>query len=241
MNILAIIPARKGSKGLPMKNIQKVVNKPLIEYPIISAKKSKLINKIVVSTDSNQIAKISESAGAEVPFLRPKRLSLDTTPELDVVKHTLEFLELNQSYVPDIVTTLHATNPFVTSSTLDRSIKMLKFSDADLIIGVLKIKTHPYRSFWYKNGYLKRFSKNFDKYYQRQKYPPLYFPSGDFYTFWYESFKKYGVIYCPKIKPLFYKKNEISLNIDTLFDLFICEMTMKHWENFGKKFNTKFK
>jgi len=79
----------------------------------------------------------------------------------------------------------------------------------------------------YRNGYLKRFNKNFNKYYQRQKFPPLYFPSGDFYTFWYKSFKKHGIIYGPKIKPLFYKKAEVSLYIDTIFDLFECEMTMK--------------
>lgn len=241
MNILAIIPARKGSKGVPMKNIQKILGRPIIEYPIISAKKSKFVNKIVVSTDSQKIAKIVETMGAEVPFLRPKKLSLDATPELDVIKHTLKFLKTNQSYIPDIVITLHATNPFVTSSMIDRSIKMLKSSDADLIIGVHQIKTHPYRSFWYRNGYLKRFNKNFNKYYQRQKFPPLYFPSGDFYTFWYKSFKKHGIIYGPKIKPLFYKKDEVSLYIDTIFDLFECEMTMKHWKKFEKKFNAKFK
>ena len=86
MNVLAIIPARKGSKSIPMKNIQKLGNKSLIEYTITTARESKEINKIIVSTDSDKIAKISKKAGAEVPFLRPKKFSQDESPAIDVLK-----------------------------------------------------------------------------------------------------------------------------------------------------------
>ena len=86
MNILGIIPARGGSKGLPGKNIKKLAGKPLIKFSIESAKKSK-INKILVTTDDKKIAKIAKSADVEVPFLRPKSLSSDNSSIIDVVKH----------------------------------------------------------------------------------------------------------------------------------------------------------
>jgi CMP-N,N'-diacetyllegionaminic acid synthase len=238
VKILAIIPARGGSKGIPQKNIRLLNGKPLIEYPIDCAKNSKLINRIIVSTDSIKIAKIARDAGAEVPFLRPKEISNDTASQLDVLKHTLDFLEKEESYTPDIITWLHATNPFTTPQTVVKSIKMLKNSKSDLVLGVFRMHAHPYRSFLLENNRLKRFSKDFDKYYQRQLYPSLYFPTGDIYTFWYKSFKKYGKIFAPNITPLIYEKDEISINIDTPFDFFVAEMVLKHWNKFKRKFST---
>ena len=235
MNI-AIIPARIGSKRVKQKNIKIFEGKPLIYYSIKAAKKTKIFDKILVSTDSKKIRDIVLRYGAEVPFLRPKKYSHSKASQLDVIKHALNFLEKDESYIPDIVTVLHPTNPFVTSSLLDRSIKKLKKSKADLILGVMPVKTHPFRSFWHDSQYLKKFSPDFDKFYQRQLFPSLYFPSGDIYTFWYKSFKKYGKVFCPKIEPLFYKKDEISMNIDNVFDLFLSEMTMKYWKNYKKNF-----
>jgi len=235
VKILCIIPARAGSKGIINKNIQKLYGRHLIEYSIFCAKKSKLVNRIIVSTDGDKIAKIAKKLGAEVPFKRPKRYSHSKSAELDVIKHTLSFLEKSESYTPDIITVLHPTNPFVTSENLDKSIKKLKKSDADLVLGVMPVETHPYRSFWYKSKFLEKFSPDFDKYFQRQTFPALYFPTGDIYTFWYKSFKKYGKVFCPKIEPLIYKDEEITMNIDTPFDLFLAEMTMKFWKKYKKK------
>lgn len=228
MEVLCIIPARAGSKGIKNKNIQKINNKPLIEYSIRCAKKAKLVNRIIVSTDGDEIAKISKDAGAEIPFVRPKKISGSKAAELDVIKHAIEFLEKNERFHPDVITILHPTNPFVTPQNLDKSIKMLKRSNADLVLGVENVKTHPFRSFWHESEFLKKFSKDFDKYFQRQTFPPLYFPTGDIYTLRYSSFRKYGKVFCPKIKPLIYKENEITMNIDTPFDLFLADMTMKH-------------
>ena len=237
MKILTIIPARAGSKGIPHKNIRKLNGKHLVEYPIHCAKKSKFVNRIIVSTDGKKIADISKKAGAEVPFIRPRKFSHGKASQLDVVNHTLDFLAKTESYEPDIVTILHPTNPFTSSELLDRSIKKLKKSSADLVLGVKPVKTHPFRSFWLKSKMLQKFNSDFDKYYQRQLFPSLFFPTGDIYTFWYKSFKKYGKVFGPKIEPLLYKKDEISMNIDTPFDLFLCEMTMKYWKNYKKKFN----
>ena len=126
MNILAIIPARGGSKGIPHKNIQNLAGKPLIAYTIIAAKKSKLIDKIVVSTDDKKIAKISEACGIEVPFLRPKNISKDNSSTIEVVKHTLEFLRTNQDYIPDMIIVLQPTSPLRTTRLIDNAIKILR-------------------------------------------------------------------------------------------------------------------
>lgn len=230
MKILCVIPARAGSKGIINKNIQKLNGRYLIEYSILCAKKSKLVNKIIVSTDGVEIAKIAKKNGVEVPFKRPKKYSHSKAAELDVIKHAINFLEESESYIPDIITILHPTNPFVTPENLDKSIKKLKKSDADLVLGVMPVRTHPFRSFWHKSKLLEKFTPDFDRYFQRQTFPKLYFPTGDIYTFWYKSFKKYGKVFCPKIEPLIYKKDEITMNIDTPFDLFLAEKTIKFWK-----------
>jgi CMP-N-acetylneuraminic acid synthetase len=235
VNILGIIPARGGSKGIPLKNLQKVAGKPLIEYTISSAKNSKKISRLIVSTDNEKIANVSKKLGAEVPFLRPKKFATDKSSQLDVIKHTLDFLKNEENYTPDIITILHPTNPLRKTTKIDKSINMLIKSKADIVLGVVKVKTHPFRSFWNHEGLLKPFKKDFLKFYQRQLYPPLFYPMGDIYTFWYNTYKKYGVIYGPKIKPLFNEKNEIVLDIDNYFDLFLVEKTILELNKLNNK------
>jgi CMP-N,N'-diacetyllegionaminic acid synthase len=91
--IIGIIPARGGSKGIPKKNIINIFGKPLIYYSIKEAKKSKLITDLIVSTDSEEIAKISRKLGADVPFLRPKKLATDRMQTLPVIRHSIKFME----------------------------------------------------------------------------------------------------------------------------------------------------
>ena len=96
-NILAIIPARGGSKSIPKKNIKEFGGKPLIAYPIELAKSISIINKIVVSTDSEEIASIAKKYGAEVPFIRPAELATDEASTLSVLRHCVSFLEKNEN------------------------------------------------------------------------------------------------------------------------------------------------
>lgn len=239
MEILAIILGRGGSKGIPMKNIQKLAGKPLIVHTISEAKKSKLISKIIVSTDNKKIAKIVQKAGAEVPFIRPKKISHDSSTTIDVVKHAINYLEKKQHYKPDIITLLQPTSPFRTAKIIDRSITMLKNSKSDIVLGVQKIKTHPYRAFWLKGNYLKPFYQDFLKYHQRQLFPTLYYPTGSIYTFWTKTVKKFGHMYGPKIKPLIIENEEYNIDINSIFDLFISEMVLSNWLFYKKKVSTK--
>jgi len=112
----------------------------------------------------------------------------------------------------------------------------LKKSNASSILTVSKIKTHPYGSFWYNKKYLKPFKPYFNRYNQRQKYPPLYYPTGAIYTFWFKTLKKYDSIYGPRIKPLI-TEDEFNIDIDNMFDLFISEMKLLHWEKYKKGYS----
>jgi len=234
MDILGIIPARGNSKGIPHKNLRKLAKIPLIQYTIESAKKSK-ITKIIVSTDNMQIAKLAQNLEVDVPFIRPKSLSMDNSSTFDVIQHALDFLEKNENYSPDIIVILQPTSPLRTSELIDNSIDILKQTKANSVISVSEIKTHPSSSFVYSNKFLKPFDSNFSKYVQRQQYTPLYFPTGAIYTTWKKTITKYNSIYGPKIVPLF-TKNELNLDIDTPFDFFLTEATLLYW----KKFETKF-
>ena len=126
MEVLVIIPAREGSKGIHLKNILMINGKPLIEYTINSAKKSKLVSRIIISTDSKKIAKIGKNLNIDIPFIRPKKISGDKATSFEVVKHTLEFLEKNESYIPDIIVLLQPTNPLRSTALIDKVINNLK-------------------------------------------------------------------------------------------------------------------
>jgi len=236
MKLLAIIPARIGSKGVPLKNIRKVAGKPLIEYTINAAKKFNKFDKIIVSTDSEKIARISEANGIEVPFLRPKKISSNKSKSIDYVKFTLKKLKQDEDFVPEIITILQPTSPIRRIETITKSIGILKKTKATSVITVTKSKHHPYLSFWFnKENYLKPLKSDFSNYYQRQKFPDVYYPTGSVYTFWTENLKKYNTIYGPKIKPIILHEDE-SIDVDSVFDLFISEMRILHWKKFNKKF-----
>ena len=237
LKILAIIPGRGGSKGIPSKNIQKLGNLPLIAHTIQSARKSKNVNRIIVSTDNDEIVNVSKKFGAEVPFKRPKKFSLDKSSTLDVVQHTIRFLEEKENYIPDIITILLPTCPFRPKNLIDDSIQLLKKTNATSVVSVSKSKKHAFKAFIPKNGFLKPFKKDHLKYYQRQLYPDMYHTTGAAYTFWFNTLKKYGHYYGPRMKPLISTDEKINIDIDHIFDLFLGEMTIKYWEKYLKKFS----
>jgi len=236
MNILCIIPARGGSKRVSQKNIRKLNGKPLVEYSIRQAKQSKYINRIIVSTDNSKIAKISKILGAEVPFLRPKKISTDFTPLIDVIKHSIKYLKGNECYVPDIIVVLQPTSPIRKIEKIDESIRILKKTKCTSVITVSEVKTHPFVSFWYEKNLLKPYDKNFEKLSIRQQRKPIYHPTGSIYTLWCNTLKKYDSVYGPLIRPIIVKEKNEIVDIDEVFDFFVCEMTIKNWFRFKKMF-----
>lgn len=145
MKILALIPARGGSKGLPNKNIKLLLNHPLIAYSIKLAGASSFINRTIVSTDSEEIAEISRKYGAETPFLRPPEISGDLSTDMEVFLHTLHWLKENEGYVPDFIIQLRATSPIRFVDEIDGCIKKLIDSDADSLRIITPAPCNPYK------------------------------------------------------------------------------------------------
>jgi len=144
MAIIAIIPARGESKSIPRKNIKLLAGKPLIAYTIETALKCKLLDRIIVSTDDKEIAAISKKHGAEVPFMRPRELALDSIPMLPVLQHAVSYLEQNEKLHIDIVVLLQPTSPFREVSDIESCIKKLKKEKADSVVTVCEAEHNPY-------------------------------------------------------------------------------------------------
>ena len=132
---IAVIPARGGSKGIPLKNLREVGFKPLIAYTVEAALQSKLIDRVVVSTDSERIAEVAKELGAEVPFLRPSFLADDTTPLAAVMKHFIDWCSENDWNL-DTLVILEPTSPLRTSDDIDESINLFRSKNADTVISV---------------------------------------------------------------------------------------------------------
>lgn len=124
-HVLGIIPARGGSKSIPKKSIAPLAGRPLLYYTVQAAKKSKLLTRLIISTDDEEIADIARSYGVEVPFMRPKELAEDLTPDLPVFEHALAWLKEREGYVPDVVLHLRPTTPLKLAEDIDRGISML--------------------------------------------------------------------------------------------------------------------
>lgn len=150
-NILAIIPARSGSKSVPNKNIRLMNGKPMLAYSIEHAKQSKFINRILVSTDSAEYAEIARNYGAEVPFLRPAEYAQDTSLDIDVFYHVLMELKEKEGYEADIVVQLRPTCPVRKASDIDAMIQwMLSDEACDSVRSITKAKEIPYKM-WLKS------------------------------------------------------------------------------------------
>jgi len=124
-SIIALIPARGGSKSIKNKNIAPFCGKPLISHTIEQALQSKLIDRVIVSTDSNEIAKVAKQYDADVPFIRPSEIAQDDTLDLPVFEHCLEYLKSSERYIPDIIVQLRPTSPLRTVSMIDKAITIL--------------------------------------------------------------------------------------------------------------------
>ena len=142
MHYLAVIPARGGSKGIPKKNIAPVAGKPLIAWTIEAALQSKKIQKVVVSTDDNEIAQVARKFGAEVPFMRPNELALDQTPSLPVIQHAFEFYK-KAGFNAEAVLTLQPTSPLRNAQHLDEAMRIFEHhSNADSLVSIVKVPHH---------------------------------------------------------------------------------------------------
>ena len=146
LEVLALIPARGGSKGVPRKNIRDFAGAPLIAYSIAAALQAELITRVIVSTDDEEIAAVAREWGAETPFLRPSELAQDDTTDLPVFEHALQWLRENENYQPGIVIQLRPTSPIRPVGLLDEAIKkLLEHPEANCVRGVVPSGQNPFK------------------------------------------------------------------------------------------------
>jgi len=156
VKILALIPARGGSKGIPRKNIVNLCGKPLIAYSIEQALASKWINRVIVSTDDGEIADIARKYGAEVPFMRPKEFAQDLSPDIDVFRHALQWLKVNEAYIPEIVLNQRPVCPIRKVEIIDQAIELfINTPEADSLRSVRTPAQTPYKMWGIIDGYMK--------------------------------------------------------------------------------------
>jgi len=228
--VLALIPARGGSKGVPRKNIKPLAGKPLITYAIVEAIKSRYINRIIVSTDDEEIAEIARADGAEVPFMRPKELGGDCVTDLPVFQHALKWLLDNENYKPEIIAHLRPTAPLRTCIHIDKAIRMLIASDVDSVRSVCPAPKHPCKM-WKFDGkniipYLSEsicgkeaFNMN------RQQLPPAFIQNGSVDITRWNTIMIKNSMTGDHIIGMLMEENE-SVNIDTEIDFLLAEILL---------------
>lgn len=182
IHYIGIIPARGGSKGIPRKNIKLLAGKPLIVWTIEAALSSDTLDRVVVSTEDEEIATIALEAGAEVPFLRPMELAQDDSPTLDVLQNMIDYLEIKGNSLLDAVVTLQPTSPLRTSEHIDRAIQLFETDpNADSLVSCIKVPHifNPQSVMKMEgNGYLKPFFQMEKPPLNRQSKIPVYARNG---------------------------------------------------------------
>ena len=229
MEVLGVIPARGGSKGVPKKNIYPLCGKPLIAYTIQAARRSKYLTRAILTSDSDEIIRLSRKYGLEVPFVRPGELARDDTPTFPVIKHTVQWMEEQEDYRPDYIVLLQPTSPLRTTKHIDEAVEKLIHSDADSIVSVVKVphRYNPFSVMEMKGEYLKPYLEYDEQKNLRQVKPTFYARNGAaIYAFTYECLMKKNSIYGEKVLPYEMSREE-SIDVDDMLDLRTCEMLLR--------------
>lgn len=225
MTVVALIPARGGSKGIPRKNIAPLAGRPLIAWTITAALASGRLQRVIVSTDDEEIAHVAREHGAEVPFLRPPELAGDESTAVDVALHALDALGTPG---PDALLLLQPTSPLRSATDICDAIDLAEQSQADAVIGICEATPHPYlaRSLD-ADGKLRNFSTVPPQLTRRQDYPPAYVLNGAIYLNRCASLRATRSFEPPGALG-FIMPPERSIDIDAPLDLQIAESLLKN-------------
>lgn len=214
-NVVVIIPARGGSKSIKGKNLIKLGGKPLIAWPIDLALSIKSIDRVIVSTEDQAIANTALKYGAEVPFIRPKKLADDKTPTLPVLQHALDYLD-KKNYRTDIVLLMYATSPFIKRERILEALDLFKNPDCNSVLGVKKVRGRVWKYNDIKSAYQPLYPKVSTN---RQYFTPLLEEAGNIFFSRYNVLMKMKTIIDPKKVKFIYVGEDEQLDIDTPQDL----------------------
>lgn len=231
-SIIALIPARGGSKRFPGKNLYPLLGKPLISYPIQAAKKSDLIDRIIVSTDDKKIAETAKKYGAEVPFLRPKKISRDKSPVIEAAVFTIKKLQEDEGYTPDYIALLQATTPLINPAHIDDAIKTAIKNRADSVVTVSGLETtsHPYSIRKIERGGTINFWKNDEHYKYLSKKRPVFYKAANMWLTSRETILRNNKLEGKKNYPIIVD-SRFAFDVDYKEDLKLLEVYLNH----GKK------
>ena len=224
---ICFIGARGGSKGVRGKNIRRMGNMPLIAHTIKTSLESGIFKHVIVSTENNEIARIAKKYGAEVPFVRPKKLATDTAGMVDVMVHGINELK-EQGYIFDVLVNRDCTVPFIRNTDVKGAITLLNRKKCDAVYGVYKQHFNPYFNMMEinSNGFLKLSKKMKERPKSRQESPIVYQLNGLF-VYNVKKLLKYKTAILPKSLP-FEIPVESGLMIDTEFEFEVAEMMFKN-------------
>ena len=228
-NILAIIPARGGSKGLPEKNLKVLAGKPLISWTIEQALASRYLDKVIVSTDDEKIADVSKKCGAEVPFKRPVKYATDTASSADVIIHALDFFrDRGETY--DYIALLEPTSPLRKKNDIDNGIKKLVGNpekDTLVSVGVIHLE-HPMIAKKVRDDIVVPYA-DYPKIFQRQQADKAFFPYGVIYLSKTKTFYETKTFYGERTLPLFIERWQ-NYEVDDIIDFIVIERIFQEYK-----------
>jgi CMP-N,N'-diacetyllegionaminic acid synthase len=227
LEILGLIPARGGSRGIPGKNLRLLGGRSLVARAVESGLESRLVSRLILSTDSGPIAEEGRRAGAEVPFLRPAELAKDETPTALVVAHALKWLEENEGTRPDILVLLQPTAPLRQARHIDEALSLLVSEGARSVVSVTPVPGHyhPSWQFSIRDGALFPFMETGKVPPRRQDLPQTYTRNGAIYAAWTETWLTGTMAYGSGCVPYLMMPEE-SVNIDSPEDLELAEFLL---------------
>ena len=222
-----VIPARGGSKGLPGKNLRRLGALSLIGHAVASAREAKRLDRVIVSTDSAEIAEEARRHGADVPFLRPAELASDQAGMVPVLQHAVRWLESTGTR-PDLVVTLQPTSPFRLGADIDATIAKVVDTGADSAQTLVEASYHPFfmKTMDGDDRTHAIFPEGYSRYVRRQDAPAVYQPSGAVYVTRYALLMEHGRVLGDDNRGL-PMSFEASANIDTEWDFMLAELILR--------------
>lgn len=227
--VLAIIPARGGSKGLPGKNIRAMCGQPLIAWSIEKARKSRYLDTILVSTDSDEIAEVAQHFGAHVPFIRPAEYATDQASTYDVIRHALDYLRRDEGKEFDLIVLLEPTSPLREDDDIDLMLELLaaRMADFDSIISIGEVTEHPSIMKRVDGDGIAPFCTELAQTTRRQDNAPAYFPFGVAYIAKVSALLEQNTFYTRRCTYFPIKRYQ-NYEIDDIYNFLCVESVMKH-------------
>jgi CMP-N,N'-diacetyllegionaminic acid synthase len=216
--VLGLVPARGGSKGVPGKNIKPLAGRPLLEYTARAASQSGVIDRLVLSTDSDEVAAVGREAGLEVPFMRPAALAQDDTPMLAVIRHAIDALD-ERGWHAEVLVLLQPTSPLRRPEHVSAAVRLLRESGADSVVTVAEVPRHQSPDYVMRidAGRLTPFLPDGARITRRQDARPAYWRDGTVYACWRRTIDRFDSIYGEDCRPLVVDAAD-ALSIDSTAD-----------------------